>query len=205
MFKKKPDKFALYLVDFATHLDKTADYFVNFKVKDVESLHEFADTIKQYESEADNKVHTIIKDLNQAFITPIEREDILQLTMTLDDIVDGLEEFTALMDVYQILSSNTYIDRFADYIKKCASEILVSMELISESKLPDIEPHAIQIKDYESQCDELYRDSLRYLFQEEQDPIHVIKYKEIYETLEEIADYCQDVASILQSIIMKNA
>jgi len=205
MFKKKPDKFSNYLVDFAQHLKQTADYFVNFKVKDMDSLDEFANKIKQFETEADEKVHIIIKDLNQAFITPIEREDILQLTMLLDDIIDGMEEFTALMDIYEILSSDNYIDTFADYIQKCAKEILTCMELMASSKLNQVEPHAIQIKDHESKCDDLYRASLKNLFQTEKDPIKVIQFKEIYETLEEIADCCQDVASTLQSIIMKNA
>lgn len=205
MFKKKPDKFLLYLVDFAEHLDKTAEYFVHFKVKDIESLGEFANTIKQYESEADDKVHQIIKDLNDAFITPIEREDILQLTMNLDDVIDGMEDFTALMDIYQILSSDTYIDQFTEYILKCAKEIQISIELIADGQLKNVEPHAIKIKDYESKCDDFYRSSLKNLFQKEKDPIKVIQYKEIYETLEDIADYCQNVASTLQSIIMKNA
>jgi len=205
MFKKKADKFSNYLVDFAKHLDKTADYFVHFKVKDPATLDEFANTIKNYEKEADEKVHTIIKELNQAFITPIEREDILQLTMLLDDIVDGMEEFTALMDIYQILSSDHYIDDFTHYILKCAKEILLCMELMANGKLNQVEPHAITIKDHESKCDDLYRASLKNLFKTETDPIKVMQYKEIYETLETIADRCQDVASTLQSIIMKNA
>lgn len=205
MFKKKPDKFLLYLVDFAEHLDKTADYFVDFQVKDIETLKEFANTIKQYESEADDKVHKIIKDLNDAFITPIEREDILQLTMNLDDVIDGMEDFTALMDIYQILSSDAYIASFADYILKCAKEILASIELIANGRLKDVEPHAIKIKDHESKCDDIYRESLKNLFKMEKDTIKVIQYKEIYETLENVADYCQNVASTLQSIIMKNA
>ncbi|ASK62805.1 hypothetical protein CFK37_11930 [Virgibacillus phasianinus] len=205
MFKKKSDKFSLYLVDFAKHLHKAADYFVNYKVKDSETLTEFATTIKQYESEADDKVHEIIKDLNQAFITPIEREDILQLTMNLDDIMDGMEEFSAMMDIYQIPSSDHYMDQFTGYILKCTNEISISMELIANNKLADVESHAIMIKDHEHNCDDLYRASLKNLFQLEKDPIKVIQYKEIYETLEEIADYCQNVANTLQSIIMKNA
>lgn len=205
MFKKKPDKFSVYLVEFAEHLEKTADYFVDFKVTDIETLSEYANTVKQLEREADLKVHQIIKDLNQAFITPIEREDILQLTMNLDDVVDGMEEFTAWIDIYQITHTNTYIDEFALYIQKCSKEILICMKLMQDGKLKDIEQHAIQIKDHESKCDDLYREALRDLFKLEEDPIIVIKYKDVYETLEEIADSCQDVANTLQSIIMKNA
>lgn len=205
MFNKKPDKFSAYLVDFAKHLDATAEYFVRYKVKDSKTLREFADTMKQYETEADEKVHRIIKDLNQAFITPIEREDIMQLAMNLDDVIDGMEEFTALMDMHQIFQSDEFIDQFTEYIHQCAKEILLSIELMAHGKLNEIEDHAIQIKDHESNCDDLYRKSLKHLFQTEKDAIKVIQYKEIYETLEEIADYCQDVASVMQSIIMKNA
>jgi predicted phosphate transport protein (TIGR00153 family) len=205
MFRKKPDKFLLYLVDFAKHLEMTADYFVNYKVKDSASLKEFTEKIKGFESEADEKVHTIIKDLNDAFITPIEREDILELTLNLDDVIDGMEELTSLMDIYQILSSDGYIDQFTGHINACAKEVLTSIELIADSKMKDMGPHVIKIKDLESKCDDVYHDSLKELFQNETDPIAVIKYKEIYETLEKIADYYQDVASTLQSIMMKNA
>ena len=205
MFKKKPDKFSLYLVDFAKHLRDTTEYFVHYKVEDSESLQEFSGTIKQHESVADEKVHSIIKDLNQAFITPIEREDILQLSMNLDDIVDGMEEFSATMDIYQITSSDDYMDQFTNYILECSQEILTSMELIADYKLKNVEEHAITIKDIESKCDDIYRESLRDLFQKEKDSIKVIQYKELYGILESIADYCQNVASTLQSIIMKNA
>lgn len=205
MFKKKPDKFLLYLVDFSKHLSLTTDYFANFKVKDAATLKEFSSTMKKFESEADEKSHIIIKDLNDAFITPIEREDILELTMNLDDVIDGMEDFSALMDIYQIVNSDYYVDQFTHFILKCSEEIKISMELIASSRLKDIKPHAIKIKDYESSCDDIYRESLRHLFQTEKDPITVIKYKEMYETLEDIADHCQNVATTLESIIMKNA
>lgn len=205
MFKKKQDKFLVYLVDFAEHLNETTDYFVQYKIKDIHTLEEFANTIKEYETAADNKVHKIIKDLNETFITPIEREDIMQLILNLDDIIDGMEEFTALLDIHQIISSNYYIDEFTNNIKKCGEEILEAIELMANSKLGEIEPHVIKIKDYESQCDVLHHNSLKELFQKESNPITVIQYKDIYETLEAIADDCHDVASTLQSIMMKNA
>lgn len=119
--------------------------------------------------------------------------------------MDGIEEFSSRMDIYHILSSDDYIDQFTNYILKCSEEILTSMELIANYQLKDVENHAIRIKEYESNCDELYRESLRNLFQTEKDAIKVIQYKEIYEILEQIADYCQNAASTLQSIIMKNA
>ncbi|MFC7746394.1 DUF47 domain-containing protein [Lentibacillus kimchii] len=205
MFHKKPDKFAAYLVDFGRYLNEATSYFLEFKVQDADTLQEFAATMKQYESGADDKVHNILRDLNHVFITPIEREDIMQLTMSLDDVMDGMEEFTALMDIHQIFSSDTHIDQFSDYIQKCAGEIGSALELLAANNLEAMEKHAIQIKDYESTCDNLHRHSMKELFQKETNAITVIQYKEIYETLEQIADYYEDVANILQSIIMKNA
>src|SRR5699024_8195715 len=138
MFNRKPDKFLLYLDDFAKHLHQTMEYFVYFKIKNPETLVEIASTIKKYETKPYVKVHKIIKDLNETFITTIEREDILELTTNLDDIIDGMEEFTALMDIYQILSSNKYMDQFTEYISKSTDELLTAIELIANSKLGDI-------------------------------------------------------------------
>ncbi|OZS76945.1 hypothetical protein CF394_14045, partial [Tetzosporium hominis] len=77
----------------AKNIDETAEYFVNFKVTNQTTLKEFADTLKEFETKGDNHVHVMIKELNKAFITPIEREDILQLTNSLDDVLDGIEHF----------------------------------------------------------------------------------------------------------------
>lgn len=203
--KKKKDKFSLLLTEIAKNIDETAEYFVNFKVTNQTTLKEFADTLKEYETKGDNHVHVMIKELNKAFITPIEREDILQLTNSLDDVLDGIEHFSAMMEIFSITSSDEHIDKFSGYIRECAKEILITIELLAENRLKDIQPHAIKIKEYEHSCDNLHRKSLKNLFGNETDPIKVIQYREIYETLEEIADSCQSVANNLETIIMKNA
>ncbi|SNZ03943.1 hypothetical protein SAMN05421503_0492 [Terribacillus aidingensis] len=205
MFKKKQDKFSLLLTDIAKNIDNTADYFVTYKVKDESTLSEFSNKLKEYETKGDQLVHTIIKELNHAFITPIEREDILQLTNSLDDVLDGMEEFSGMMDTYGIYSSDSYIDQFSGEIRSCAKEIMTTIELLSLNKLKDIQAHAIKIKEHEQNCDTIFRKSLKQLFQNEKDPIKVIQYKELYYILEEIADSCQSVANNLETIIMKNA
>src|SRR5699024_8233693 len=131
IFKKKPDQFTTYLVEFGKHLGEATDYFYSFKVKDAETLDEFATTMQQYETEADTKVHNIIKELNHVLITPIQREDIMELTIDLDVIMDGMEEFTALMDIHQMYSSDEYMDQFSNYIRKSSQEIVISLELLA--------------------------------------------------------------------------
>jgi uncharacterized protein len=205
MFNKKKDKFSLMLTDIASNLKVSADYFHDFKINNEDDLREFADHLKVLESKGDSFVHSIIMDLNKVFITPIEREDILSLAMSMDDIVDGIEQASALFDIYGITNPDEYMSKFVENIKLSAEEILLSVNLVADKKLTAVREHAIKIKDYESKCDDLYREAQRQLFSTETDPIKVIKYKEMYEVLEGIADSCQHVANTLESIIMKNA
>lgn len=204
VFKKK-DKFDNLLSNIALNMKEGANYFADYKLRNVSDLKTFSETMKDYETKGDSYVHEVIKELNNAFITPIEREDILHLAMTLDDVLDGIEHCAALFEMYSITEADDFMLKFVDAIKNCANEIVLSIELLSNKKLLDIRDHAIKIKDYESKCDGILRQSIKHLFSVEKDPIRIIQVKEIYENLEDIADACQSVANTLETIIMKNA
>lgn len=204
VFKKK-DKFNTLLSTISLNLKEGANYFADYKLKNVSDLKIFSETMKEYETKGDTYMHEVIKELNNAFITPIEREDILALAMSMDDVLDGIEHCSALFEMYNITEADDYMLKFVDAIRACAEEIDQSIELLSTKKLAQIRNHAIKIKDYESKCDGILRQSIKHLFSVEKDPIRIIQYKEIYENLEDIADYCQGVANTLESIIMKNA
>jgi uncharacterized protein len=203
-FKKK-DKFALLLHNISSNLKEATTYFSDYKLNNVSDLKIFSEKMKEFETKGDSYVHEVIMELNNAFITPIEREDILALTMTMDDVLDGLEHTAALFEMYSIINADDFMLQFVDAIKNCAFEIQDSIDLLTTKKLPQIRDHAIKIKDYESKCDGIQRQSIKHLFSVEKDPIRIIQYKEIYENLEDIADYCQNVANTLETIIMKNA
>ncbi|MET3695690.1 hypothetical protein SAMN05877753_102780 [Bacillus oleivorans] len=204
VFKKK-DKFAIHLSSIASNLKESAFYFADYKLKNVSDLKIFSDQMKELETKGDHLVHEVIKDLNNTFITPIEREDILALAMSMDDVLDGLEHTAALFEMYSITSADDYMLKFVDAIRNCSIEIEKAVELLSSKKLIQMREHAIKIKDYESKCDGILRQSIKHLFFTEKDPIRIIQYKEIYEELEEIADFCQKVANTFEAIIMKNA
>ncbi|MCR2821114.1 DUF47 domain-containing protein [Lederbergia panacisoli] len=205
VFKRKKDKFAVLLEKIAANLKESSIYFADFKLNSKEDTKTFAAKMKEYETIGDTYVHEIIKELNNSFITPIEREDLLTLSMIMDDVLDGMENCAALFEMYSIVHADEYMYKFVDAIKKCVDEIEISIGLIFSKKLPDVRPHAIKIKDYESKCDDVLRECIKHLFTVETDPIRLIKYKEIYENLEKTTDSCQGVANTLESIVMKNA
>ncbi len=205
VFKGKKDKFSEMLSNISTNLKESAHFFEEHKLNNASDLKIFSETMKAYESKGDTYVHEIIMELNKAFITPIEREDILQLAMSMDDILDGLDHCAAMFEMYSVTQPTEYMVKFVEAIYKCTEEIARSIELMGDKKLTDIRTHAIKIKDYESNCDALYRTAVKHLFSTEKDVIKIIQFKEIYENLEDIADSCQGVANTLETIIMKNA
>ena len=205
MAGKKKDKFAALLLEVAQNIKKSTDYFAGYKFSNLSDLKVFSEKMKEFEHAGDSVVHIIIKELNNAFITPIEREDILELTFRMDDVLDGLEHTAALFDMYSIITIDEYMVKFLEAIKQCGVEIEIAVDTLSTKKLAQIRENAIKIKDLESVCDGVQRQSIKNLFTVEKDPIRIIQYKEIYESLEEIADSCQAVANTLETIIMKNA
>ena len=125
--------------------------------------------------------------------------------MSLDDVLDGIEHTTAMFEMYSVINTNEYMVKFVENIRLAVYEIEKAVELLSSKKLLQISDHAIKIKEIESICDGIHRQSIKNLFAVEKDPIRIIQYKEIYENLEEVADCCQNVANTLETIIMKNA
>ena len=203
LFKAKQNKFTAALINMSQNLQESADYFAEFKA--ISDYTAFADKMKEYELKGDSMVHEVSKDLTQAFITPIEREDILQLTNSMDDILDGLENCSSLIDMYTISNTDQYILNFIEAIKECTYEIAKACKLLTTKNLQLIPVIAIKIKDLESHCDEIQRQSIKQLFTTEKNPIRLIQYKEMYESLEDVADDCQRVANILVGVDMKNA
>lgn len=205
MVFKKNDKFSVMLMNISANLKESVNFFTEYKLKNVSDLKIFAEKMKEYETKGDNFVHEVIKELNDAFITPIEREDILHLAINMDDVLDGLEGCAALFEMYSITQADEFMLNFVDAIQNSIIEIDKAIALLTNKKLLQIREHAIKTKDYESKCDNILRQSIKHLFTVEKDPIRIIQYKEIYENLEDIADYCQTVANTLETIIMKNA
>ncbi|GIP30382.1 hypothetical protein J23TS9_55120 [Paenibacillus sp. J23TS9] len=201
---KKKDIFFQTLENMADTIVQAADYFAQH-VNNLQDVLLFANEMKKFESQCDEFTHTIITELNKTFITPIERDDIMDLTTTLDDVMDGLEACASRFDMYHLPDPDDYIVQFAEILRQSAYEIQKAIHLLSQKKLLAIREYTIRLNDLENQGDELLRICIKELFAKVKDPIELIKRKEIYERLETTTDACEDVANMLESIIMSNS
>lgn len=205
MFGKKKDKFSIQLEEIAENLNRGAEAFGEMNFHSAFDLKKYADTVKSFETNGDKMMHQIISDLNQTFITPIEREDILALANAMDDVLDDMEETSAMFEMYSIEYSDEYMLEFVKNIKAAVAEIKVAVTLVAEKKLSHVRVHSINIKEFETNCDGILRQAIKHILSVETDPLTVMKVKDIYNALEAISDKCQSVANILESIIMKNS
>lgn len=205
MFNKKKDKFGIQLEAIAENLSRASVEFGEMDFDSDFDLKAYSDKIKAYESNGDDLMHQMITDLNQTFITPIEREDILELCDALDDVLDEMEETSAMFEMYSIEYTDEYMAEFVENIQKAVAEMKLAVGLLVEKKLSHMRIHSINIKEFETNCDGILRQSIKHIFNSETDPITLIKIKDIYESMEEIADKCQVVANNFETIIMKNS
>lgn len=204
MFNKKKDIFFETLENMADTIVQAADYFAQ-QVSNLQDINVFAEEMKKYESQCDEYTHTIIKELNKTFITPIDRDDIMDLTTSMDDVMDGIEATASRFYMYNHLNPDEYVVQFAEILRQSAYVIQKAIHLLSQKKLLQIREHTIRLNDLENQGDDLLRICVKNLFDTVSDPIELIKKKEIYERLEQTTDTCEDVANMLESIIMSNS
>jgi len=159
--------------------------------------------IREREHEGDQLTHEIIQRLNQTFVTPIDREDILQLASSLDDIVDYTEEVADYLGLYKIEAPMAQAQRLAGVLRDATRQIAQAIPLIRGFK--DITKHMVEVHRLENEGDRLTREAIASLFETGIDPMVVIRWKDIFERLENAIDSTERAAFILEGIVIKNA
>lgn len=205
LFSKNNDKrFFALLKESAENIVEVSRVFTDM-IEDLGRAREFAIHLKDLEKKGDRYTHELITLLNKMFVTPLEREDILQLAVSLDDVVDAVEATASRLAIYRIDNTDQYIREFARIIQSQAMEITAAVKLLEAKELLKIRENTVQINVLENQGDEVLRAALGNLFDTVTDPIRIIKLKETYEALEHATDRAEDVANTLESVVMKNA
>ena len=204
MSPRKKDPFFEYFVLVVDNMMLASRVFRE-ELNNLDDAEKFAIKMKSIESQGDQYTHAVIKELNNTFITPLDREDILGLTIKLDDVLDLLEACAWSFDLFNVTEVDDFMKLFAKNIEMCTQEISLAINCLVEKKLKEMPVHTHKINDLENVADDLLRDSLKTLFSSCTDPIEIIKRKEIYYMMEEVSDACEDVADILEGIIMRNS
>jgi len=175
-------------------------------VEEANNLQSHAQRVKQIEHECDDITHAVVEQLHKTFITPIDRNDIYRLITKMDDIMDFVEAAADRLALYEIPTMTKEVGELARCLVSSAEHVLGAVTSIRNLKRPNgILEHCIEINRLENVADQLLRSALARLFREEKDPIAVIKWKEIYETLESATDRCEDVANIIEGVVLENS
>lgn len=167
-----------------------------------ENFDRYGREIKELEHAGDKMTHEIINKLNKTFVTPFDREDIFDLCRALDDVLDHIDSAAHRIIIYRIADPGQNAIRLAQIIIECTDEILQSISNLHQ--LNQIYPHCVEINRLENEGDSITRETLASLFQDKQDAITLIKLKDFYEDLELAIDRCEDVANVLEAIVVKN-
>jgi predicted phosphate transport protein (TIGR00153 family) len=196
------------------------DLLQNAATNAVKATHEFRLLVEQWnqssphfkgvrdiESEGDLITHEVIDKLNRTFITPIDREDIHRLAGEIDDVCDILQALSDRMELYELESTTETLRRMAVLLEESGSHMEAAIKQIRNfRKTSRASDHCIEIKRVENEADELLKHALAEMFRvHKADPLYVIKWKEIYETIEFAHDKMAHIANTVEGILVKNA
>ncbi len=205
-FKPKKNKFYVMFIEAAQNVNEAA--MVLRKSLDSLSNKELnVSKIEELEHKGDRLVHSVIKELNESFITPIDREDMYLLIKELDDILDLINSTMHRFMMFNIDESTKESKLLADMIIQCTTHIVELMDELDliKKRSNHIKEKIISINKIENQADCLFRETVGELFKNETDALEVVKWKEIYQILENTIDNCERVANTVEGVVIKNA
>lgn len=162
-----------------------------------------ADQVKRLEHECDEISHEILRGIDRTFITPIDREDIHQLAVRLDDVIDLIDGGVRRIALYNISEPTPRSARLSQIIVQITEVMVKAVAALQKQK--GVIELCIRIKQLENEGDVAYHEAVASLFREETRPIEVIKWKDIYENMEACIDHCEAVAHLLESVVLKHS
>lgn len=160
------------------------------------------DLIRDAEHRCDTLTHDAIQRLHRTFVTPFDREDLYALATTLDTVMDAIDHVASLIRLYKIPSIRPGARELGHTVSASADRLHLALEALATKK--PVHPHAVEINRLENEADNIYQEAVRGLFEVERDPIVIIKWKEVYDQLEVITDCCEDVANVIEGVVVKH-
>jgi predicted phosphate transport protein (TIGR00153 family) len=160
------------------------------------------DPIKDAEHRCDALTHDAIQRLHRTFVTPFDREDLYALASSLDNVMDRIDAAAAIVRLYRITTIPDGARELGRTVTQSADRLHSALKSL-EAKTP-VQPHAVEINRLENEADRAYQKAIQTLFDTETDPIKIIKFKELLDMLEQVTDACEDVANVIEGVVVKH-
>lgn len=203
----REEKFYHLFQDAAKNIVKASQVLKDL-IDSWEDIDQKVDLIGTLEHAGDSITHEIIARLNRTFVTPFDREDITSLTHSMDDVIDLIDAASTAMHLYKVSRPGSRARELADVIVQTTTEMekaVSRLQAHDKAKLRSILDQCIEINRLENVADVVFRAAMAELFTDSADMAHVIKWREIYEYLENATDRCEDVSNVLEGVVLKHA
>jgi uncharacterized protein len=194
------DLFSVVMDDTCKAAEILQDIFTDFT-----DIDDKISSIEKLEHSCDRTIHDIIEHLNRSFITPIDREDIFLIAKELDNIIDSIEATAQGLKLFSITRIRQQSIEMARLITQCTKVLSIVVGELKHMKTSKImQNRIIEVNHIENEGDETYNKIIQELFSKEQNPVEIIKWKEIVENMESTLDACEDIANMIEGIVSKN-
>ena len=204
-FLPRNERFYDLLHESAKNLADAAEALVDL-VQHYENVEMKTGRLTELEHNGDTITHNIVNLLHKTFVTPIEREDIALLAERLDDVLDYIEGASTALRIYKVAEPSLASREMADVVRMMAVKLEQAIShLRDHGKLREILPYCVEINRLENVADDLFRKALAGLFEDETSAAEIIKWRDIYEQLEQATDLAEDVANVLEGIVLRHA
>ena len=205
-FLPKEDRVFFLLHQSTINIQKVARQFQDL-MQNFENVPDKVREIKELEEFGDQIIHDIAHSLHRTFVTPIDREDIMALAGRLDDVIDAIDEAAQYTLEYKIEETTEYARHLSTIIVSCADELERAVALLStrSSKLREILPMSVEINRLENEADQVASRAMGDLFSNGYDVMQILKWRDIYNDMEEATDRAEDAANVLEGIVLKHS
>jgi predicted phosphate transport protein (TIGR00153 family) len=208
MFRRLMPKEMSFFDFFEQHAELTVEGAKEFcsLVRTAANIDAKARRIKEIEHETDVITHRCVEALHRTLITPLDSDQIHRLITRMDDVMDFIEAAAERISLYRLKEMTPEVHDLADVLERAAQAVLTACKLLRNLREPEtILKTCVDINRLENEADAILRRAVARLFDEEKDPITIIKWKEIYEHLESATDCCEDVANIVEGVVLEQA
>lgn len=201
-FLPKEDQYFTLFIQMSEKIQEAAGILVDMLKASDSEFDSYSKKIKAVEHECDELAHSVTTKLNRSFITPFDREDIYTLAMALDDVCDYIDASARSIVMYDIHGNDKHAQDLAGVLVKQGVEINKAASLLEHAK--GMDQHLLNIQRLENDADDIYFRAMAELFKDAPDAVRLIKYKELYDMLENATDKCEYVGSIMESVVLKH-